>query len=291
MYLVIGGTGRLGSLVVRRLHEARQPVRVLSRGLTPATRALPSGVDVVVGDVRRPETLLPAMDGVEVVVSAVQGFAGPGGVTPAEVDRDGNINVISAAEHGGADLVLVSVLGARADSPMELFRMKYAAEQRLASSTTSWTVVRPDAFAEAWLTILAETADGSGRPLVFGRGDRPVRWVSVDDVAELVSHAALHPALRGRTLEICGPDCASLRELAQLLMDARGVTGEPRRVPRPVLRAAAATVGRVRPDLGRQMRAALALDTLPTNDDAPLRAEFPGLPCTPLAQVVERMVR
>jgi len=65
----------------------------------------------------------PAVEGAGVVVSAIHGFAGPGGVSPATVDYRGNVNLIDAARATGAQLVLMSVAGAAADSPMELFRM------------------------------------------------------------------------------------------------------------------------------------------------------------------------
>jgi uncharacterized protein YbjT (DUF2867 family) len=48
-------------------------------------------------------------------------------VSAATVDRQGSVNLIDAAGDAGAEFVLVSVVGAAADSPMELARMKYAA--------------------------------------------------------------------------------------------------------------------------------------------------------------------
>lgn len=286
MILLAGGTGRLGSTVTRCLHERGVPVRVLSRGLAPNPATFGPDVDVVRGDVRDPSSLRAAMEGVDVVVSAVQGFAGPGGVSPQSVDRDGNYHLIEAAERVGADTVLVSVVGAAPDSAMELMRAKYAAEQRLRSSSSPWTIVRPDAYAETWTTILEQTGAKSRRPLVFGRGDNPIRWVSVDDVAALVERAVLDPAVRGRVLEISGPDPVTLTQLAQMVMAQHGWPGKPRLIPRPMLHVMANTVGRFKPQMGRQARAALAMDELPTSDDAALRAEFPDLPCTPLTQVV-----
>lgn len=131
MILVVGGTGRLGTRVVSRLCQRGMPVRVLSRGLTPLPGTLRTDVEVVRGDVRDPASLEAPMEGVDVVVSAMHGFAGPGGVTPQSVDRDGNIHLVDAAERVGADVVMLSVIGASADSPMELMRMKSAAEERL----------------------------------------------------------------------------------------------------------------------------------------------------------------
>jgi NADH dehydrogenase len=41
-----------------------------------------------------------------------------------------------------------AVAGAAADSPMELFRMKHAAEEHLRESGADWTIVRATAFLE-----------------------------------------------------------------------------------------------------------------------------------------------
>lgn len=52
------------------------------------------------------------------VISAVHGFAG----SPAAVDRAGNEHLMDAAARAGAAFVLLSVVGASAQHPMELFR-------------------------------------------------------------------------------------------------------------------------------------------------------------------------
>jgi uncharacterized protein YbjT (DUF2867 family) len=77
--LVAGGTGRLGTLVVRDLAARGVQVRVLTRAEGRADHLRTAGVEVAIGDVRRPETLPPALVGADVVVSALHGFAGPGG--------------------------------------------------------------------------------------------------------------------------------------------------------------------------------------------------------------------
>ena len=137
---------------------------------------------------------------------------------------------------------------------------------------------------------MVATAGSAHRPLVFGDGDRPIAFVAVDDVAALVVRVIEDRDLDGRTLEICGPEAVSTYELASLVVASRGWAGTPRRVPRPALHVLANTVGLVRPTLGRQVRAALALDRLPTNHDHPLRSEFPDLPRTPVTEVVDRYV-
>jgi NADH dehydrogenase len=284
--LIAGGTGRLGSAVTKLLHERGLPVRVLSRGLAHPAGMSIADVEVIQADVRDPSSLLAPMEGVDIVLSAVQGFVGPGRVTPQSVDRDGNIHLIEAAERAGAEIVMVSVVGASPDGPMAIMRAKYAAEQRLRSSSAAWTILRADAYAETWVEVLEQTAGKSNRPLVFGRADNPLSWVSVRDVAALVERAVVDGTLRGRTLEISGPESVTLTRLAEMVMAHRGWTGKPRRVPRPMLYAMANTVGRLRPQLGRQARAALAMDDLPRTSAGALRSEFPDLPSTPVSHVV-----
>ena len=130
MILVAGGTGRLGQLLVEQLVSGDLPVRVLSRGLRPLTRRV-EGVEYVSGDVRSAEAVRAAMRGVTVAVSAVQGLTGGGGGSPAAVDRDGNGTLVRSAVVAGARMVLLSVVGASPDSRLELFRMKWAAEESL----------------------------------------------------------------------------------------------------------------------------------------------------------------
>ena len=85
--------------------------------------------------------------------------------------------------------------------------MKYAAEQHLRASGVPWTIVRATAFLETWTALLEQTASCSGRPLVFGRGDNPINFVSVDDVAALVERVVVDPSTRGQVFEIGGPAC------------------------------------------------------------------------------------
>jgi hypothetical protein len=81
-----------------------------------------------------------------------------------------------------------------------------------------------------------------------------------------------------------GPDTVTLSALAGLVQEADGGAGEPRHVSPLVLKGLAASVGRVRPAFGRQLRMALAMDSVDLTFDAvAARAALPPLPCTPLS--------
>ncbi len=287
MILVSGGTGLLGRRVVRRLTQRSLSVRVLTRDPASAADLASDCVEIVPGDLRDGRSVAAAVDGATTVVAAAHGFVGPRGISPATVDRDGNSRLIDAARAAGAHVVLMSVVGASPDNPMELFRMKYAAEQHLLACGTSGTIVRATAFAELWIKIIRETAGRGGRPLVFGRGQSLVNFVSVVDVAALVDRVVDDPDTRGQVFEIGGPDDLTMDHLARLVQEADRRSGAPRHVPRAVLHAMAHTAGLVVPQLGRQARASLAIDAADhAFDSAPLRERFPDLPVTSVADVL-----
>jgi NADH dehydrogenase len=265
MILVAGGTGRLGTLVVAQLAQQGARVRVLTRDPARAAHLRAAGAEVARGDVRDRSSVERAMGAVTTVVSAVHGFAGPGRVTPDSVDRAGNAHLVAAAAAARADVVLVSVAGAAADSPMELFRAKYAAEQNLRASGVPWTIVRASAFAEMWADIMT-------KPIVFGRGNNPVNFVSVTDVAAAVARAAAGTELRGQIITVAGPDNLTFNQLAALLQELRGRHGPIRHVPRWLLRAMAPA--------SRQARAAIAMDTTDMTTGPPAALRRNELPTT-----------
>lgn len=287
MILLAGGTGRLGTLLVGRLVSRGVSVRVLTREPARAAHLAGDLVTVARGDVRDPDSLAPAAAGVDVVVSAVHGFAAPPPSSPAAVDRDGNANLLEAARAAGADFVLVSTVGAAAESPLELFRMKYAAEQHARASAVATTIVRATAFLELWVELMRQTSSRSGRALVFGRGQNPINFVSAIDVAALVDHAIAEPATRGQILEIGGPANLTFDQLAQAVHTTAGYAGAPRHVPPLALWLMANSIGRAKAQLGRRARAALAMDRMDLSLDlAQLRRDLPELPSTALAEVL-----
>ncbi len=233
MIVVAGGTGTLGTRLVPRLAGQGLAVRVLTRDPARAQHLAGHDVEAVRGDVRDPGSLTSALRGASMVISAVHGFAGPGGVSPALVDRAGNAHLIDAAARTGAAFVLVSVVGASPGHPIELFRAKHAAEEVLRASGLPWTIVRATAFMETWGMIMGRRLQTSGKILVFGRGDNPVNFVSATDVAALVERAVTDPGQRSQILELGGPDNLTFNELAAILQETTGRHGTVRHIPRP----------------------------------------------------------
>lgn len=292
MIVVAGGSGTLGSRLVAGLAEQGLPVRILTRHLTrPHPSSGGGSIEAMQADVRDPGSLPDALRGATTIVSAMHGFAGTGGVSPTSVDRQGNFHLIDAASDLGAAFILVSVVGARADHPMELCRAKFAAEERLRASGLPWTIVRATSFIETWAGMMLAGLGTKGTIPIFGRGDNPINFVSADDVAALLTLVATDPNQHGRTVELGGSANVTFNQLADVVQQAAGRRARVRHIPRALLRLMALCAGPVNPALARQSRAAVVMDTTDmTFDSTPARREFPLLPNTTLRTAIDALL-
>lgn len=212
-FLVTGGTGTLGRLVVARLREAGCAVRVLSRH-----RYQPGdGIDLVVGDLATGAHLDSAVQGVGTVVHCAGSAKG---------DDDKARNLVRAATRASvAHLVFVSVVGADRipvvsgiDRAMfGYFATKHAAEDVVATSGLPWTTLRATQFHDLMLTVLRQLARLPVLPVPAGVRFQPV---DADEVAaRLVELALGEPA--GLVPDLGGPRVYELTDLVRHHLSAQ----------------------------------------------------------------------
>ncbi len=139
--------------------------------------------------------------------------------------------------------------------------MKYAAERALAGGDVPWTIVRPAPFLETWTDLIGARIPARGRTLVFGKGDNPINFVSVRDVADRIAQAVHDQRLRGRVVDVTGAEHLTFNQIAARLTAAAGMPVNTRHVPLPVLRAMSLLAKPLAPALARQARAAVVMDT------------------------------
>ena len=287
MILLAGGTGHLGGPLTELLSADGNRLRVLSRDPARARAHIPAGIEVVAADVRVASSLRPLLVGVETVISAITGF-GPGGSGPRQVDMQGNQNLIAAAVAAGVEnFILVSVHGSSSDHPMELYRAKFRAEETLRASRLAWTIVRPTPFMEVWAGIVGDSLGKSGSAIVFGRGQNPINFVSVQDVARFIRLAVGDRRMRGMTLEIGGPENLTLSGLVEVIAASRGLRPRARHVPLAALRLGKVLMRPFRPDLASLLQASIRMDTADMSfDHSELTAAYPEIRLTRLADIV-----
>ncbi len=290
MIMIAGGTGHLGTKVVKLLRQRGLGVRVLTRDRSRAAPLIGSGVEIVQGDVGDTAAVRLSVEGVGSVVSAIHGFAGTKHASPATVDRDGNRNLVRAAREAGVEhLVLVSVRDASPDHPMDLMRMKYAAEEELKASGLAWTIIRPAAYMETWCEVLGRPLLQKGKTQVFGRGRNPINWVSASDVARFVELAIADPVMRGQVIEVGGPENLTMTEFVDVFRSETASSGRVGYIPPAPMRLGAIVMSLMNPNVARLIQAGIVMDTQPQAFDASYtRRRYPSIPVTSLAEVVRR---
>jgi NADH dehydrogenase len=288
MILVAGGTGTLGKRLVRLLTDRGLPVRVLSRDATKARSLTGDGVEIVSGDVRDPNSLEQAVGGVRTVVSAITGFGPTRGVSPRTVDWEGNANLIRAAKAAGVEhFVLLSICQAASDHPIEVFRMKQRAEEELRDSGLAWTIIRPNAYMETWLGLLAAPLLQAGSTRIFGRGENPINFVSTRDVARYVDLAVTDDSMRGVAVDVGGPENLTANQVVETFQSLTGATGRVGHIPLPMMRVMSVVMKPFDPSMAGLTQAAVVMDTRDmTFDPSEMRNRYPSMPSTSLADVI-----
>jgi uncharacterized protein YbjT (DUF2867 family) len=247
MVLVAGSTGYVGGETCRLLVEQGYGVRALVRTTSePAKVAALSelGAEVVHGDLRDPASLARACAGASAVISTASatGAAQPDD-TVLTVDGDGQLALVDAAAAAGVEhFVYVSFTGnIEVDSPFRT--AKRAVEQHLRESGMRYTILRPSAFMEAWLSPHLGFDVPNGQVTIYGSGGAPISYISFADVARFCVESLRNEAAQDTTLELGGPDAVTPLQAVRLAETVTGRTLTVQHVPEVALRAqyAAAT--------------------------------------------------
>ncbi|WP_214406773.1 NmrA family NAD(P)-binding protein [Pseudonocardia lacus] len=194
--LVTGATGNIGRMVVDHLLDAGAPVRALT--VDPARAALPDGVEVARGNLRRPETLPAALAGVERLYLAP---------TPDTV-----VDVLTLAREAGVSYVV--------DLSGEPESWWGSVTTAVEDSGIAWTHLWPGDFMEnslSWAPGIA-AARTVREPYPEGRSAP----TAMDDIARVAAACLLTDAHVGRALSITGPEVLTRVELAERIGEALG---------------------------------------------------------------------
>ncbi|KZV74897.1 NAD-P-binding protein [Peniophora sp. CONT] len=241
--VVLCGTGFVGGRIAHAISKANRQVHP-HRLIQASSRTLDSRIDTLKRelpandllpfhpvDITKPETLAPAFDGADVVVSLVGLLTG----SPDMFERvqwKGNENVAVAAKEAGAKLIYISAIGADRNSPVPYARTKALAEEAVLQHCPDATIIRPslvfgpgDSFFNRFATL------SKFLPFlpVFGDGSTKFQPVFVDDIAHLVEIISRQdPAIRaevaGRIIEAGGPDVFSFKDIMHLVLRHTGRT-------------------------------------------------------------------
>lgn len=276
MILVTGGSGYLGSHIVRKLADAGKRVRVMvySRERAELEGRL-SGLPIewVEADVTRPETLGPALEGVQTVIHTIAVAIEKGSSTYETINFQGTVNLVDAAtEQGIQRFINISQLGAAPGLPYRFLASKGRAQVYVAQSSLDWTAFRPsviwgpeDEFANTFARLVPLT------PLIFpivGGPDARFQPVWVEDVATSVLKALDDPTTYHQEFELGGPEVLTLEQIERRTLEAIGARRWMIPFPMPLLRLIVALMEALlpAPPVTRSLLELLAVSNVPTNN-------------------------
>jgi uncharacterized protein YbjT (DUF2867 family) len=227
--LVAGGTGFIGSHIVRKLMARGHKAIVMSR--RPDAARVPAGVEVRQGDIADPGSLRTAMAGVDAVVGVVQFPNHPvekpsRGYTYMAVDGEGTERLVAAAKAAGVRrFVYLSGAGTRPGQTAPWFLAKLRAEKAVRESGLPFTIFRPSWVygpEDRSLNKFATFARLLPFIPVVGNGKTRVQPVFVDDLAEAVAMSISMENAAGKAYEVGGPQTLTMDEIIRTMLQAMG---------------------------------------------------------------------
>jgi uncharacterized protein YbjT (DUF2867 family) len=227
---VLGATGFVGRALVPALAERMDVTAVSRSGDAPAAER----VQPVAADALEPQSLRPALDGVDIVYYLVHSL---GQANFGDVDRRAAINVAAEAARGGIkQIVFLGGLGDDDPNLSEHLRSRAETARVLADGDVPVTTLRA--------AIVVGRGSAAFETIVALVDRLPVmvapRWVAMPkqpialpDVVAYLRDAAGHPDTVGETFDLGGPDVLTYRQMIEHIGHLRG--RRPRIVEVPVL--------------------------------------------------------
>ena len=201
--LVVGATGNVGRHLVEALRNAGAPVRALAR--RPDAAGLPSGVEVIAGDLTAPESLDPALDGID---AAFLLWTAPPATAEAVAGR-----IAARARR----IVLLSSPHQTPhpffQQPNPLARFHAELDGLVMGAGVEWTILRPGMFASNTIGWWAE-AIRQGDVVRWPHGQAETAPIDERDIAAVAARALLEDGHAGRSYVLTGPE--SLTQAAQV---------------------------------------------------------------------------
>jgi uncharacterized protein YbjT (DUF2867 family) len=231
--LIVGATGTIGSALAAEL-SARQiqfKAMVRSPEKSDALRGLP-GLELVVADLNDPDSLEPALRGVQKVFLLTN--------SSEQAEAQQLALVAAAVKAGVRHIVKLSQFAADLHSPVRFLRYHAKVEEAIKTSGLAYTFLRPNLFMQGFLAF-SYLIKQQGQ-LFAPAGDAKVSLVDVRDIAAVAAKALTQSGHEGKVYDLTGPEAITHTDIAQCLSEATGrqilYVDVPQEAMRPALIAA-----------------------------------------------------
>jgi uncharacterized protein YbjT (DUF2867 family) len=203
--LVIGGTGKVGSEVIKELVKRNASVRALVRKQDASTK-MPEGVEFVQGDLLDPISVRNALDGVDKLYLL-------NAVVPDELTQ-GLIVYDLAKKLRLKQIVYHSVFKVEEFKDVPHFASKLAMESALHEFNLPFTIIRPNYFFQNDVSLKDALMKAGMYPMPLGTPG--VSAVDTRDIGEAAAIALTSDDHLGKTYNLNGPEILSGKKIASI---------------------------------------------------------------------------
>jgi uncharacterized protein YbjT (DUF2867 family) len=205
MILITGASGTVGTEVVKALAEQGAPFRAAYR---TRPQNLPPGVEAVALDYDQPETLAPALRGVDTL------FLLSTTVAP-------ELSVAKEARAAGVRRVVkLSVLNS-GEPGFTFGAWHRVAEDAIEQSGLLWTHLRPNGFMQNVINYMGQTVKGQGA-LYSSAAEAKVSTVDARDIGAVAARVLTEAGHEGKSYDLTGPAALGYADVAAILTRVLG---------------------------------------------------------------------
>jgi uncharacterized protein YbjT (DUF2867 family) len=243
MILVTGGTGFVGSHLIKRLRKDDIAVRAVVRNPTKAGDLRDLGADVVPGDISDRASLEKAASGCDRIVHLVGIIQEAHGATFQNVHVRGTENILHAAIKAGVrHFFHQSALGTRPGAKSVYHKTKWEAEELVRARAIPFTILRPSLMygaGDQFTIRLSKMIKLAPVLPVIGSGKSKIQPIYIDDAVSCIVNAVTSEAFMNEIYEIGGPEQLTYEEVTEAIAEMLGVRRQIVHLPLLFMKAAA----------------------------------------------------
>jgi len=228
--LIIGGTGTLGRQVVLQALTKGYPVRCMVRNFRKANFLKEWGVELVYGDLTRPETIPPCFKGITAVIDASTSRANELD-SLKKVDWEGKLCLIESATAANVKrFIFFSTQNVEQFENIPLMKLKYGIETKLKKSRIPYTIFRLTGFYQGLIEQYAIPIL-ENYPIWVTNENTNIAYMDTQDIARFCLRSLQIPQTKNQTFFLSGLRGWVSSEIINLCEQLAGKKAKVQKVP------------------------------------------------------------